>query len=369
MSFPVLELAPAVSRMPEGDSEFDSVVSTVETVADDAFPASPTWEWNSYSLSWWQVLEVISSVLGIVGNFLVMLVLYKRRAANRVTDTLIRSLALADFLTSILIFPQPAAKTVPNTTLGHFYCKMTLPGLCLFVCFTSSIYILTAISVERFIAVVYPLYMGRLQTRKNILYLVIGAIWISTTIVYAVFVATVVIVDPDRYVCRLHYSTTGKAVNGIFFLTYRLIFPACVMVVTQIAIACSLHRRSIQLRGMTSVPFHIKARNQVLKLMLIVIIIYIICWGPGQVIFFLYSVDVLPPTFIGSTLHKFIITLTTYNSCLNPIVYAAWFPDFRVAVRRMLSCKSRMSQDNSSTMFGERVPETYTNTTESTTNI
>lgn len=298
------------------------------------------WSWKPFLSTWSDVMHLMSGILGLIGNFLVMLALWKRRASTRSTDRLIGALALADFLTSIFVIPLPGARTVPSSMLGEFYCKMVLPGLFLFVCFTSSIYILMAISIERYMAVVYPLVYGRLVTRRGILASVLAVIWITTFSVYFIFVMTVVGVNPGSHRCYLHYgSTSSQVVTGVFYLIYRLILPTTVMLSTQISIARSLQRRSARYGSKKGVSFHVKARKRVLQLMLIVILVYIICWGPGQIFFVLYSVGAISPTWIGSTFHTFVIVLTAYNSCLNPIIYVAWFPEFRVALKHTFSCK------------------------------
>ncbi|XP_041485774.1 galanin receptor 2a-like [Lytechinus variegatus] len=331
-----------------------------DTMRDPTSAPVVEWTWRSFSWSYFEVLHLVSAVVGIIGNFLVIQVLNRRRAAeSRSTDTLIGALAVADFLTSIFIIPLPSAVIVPTTHLGKLYCKMTLPGFFLFVSFTSSIYILTTISVERFLAIAYPLRFNQLMARKRILGIVISMIWITSIVVYVIFIATTVSVDPVKHTCILSFSSPAwKAVYGYFMFSFRLLFPCIIMLVTQVAIVRALQRSSVRFQGQMAVSFHVKARNRVLKLMLVVIIIYVLTWGPGQVSFFLFTIGVLPPSYIGSTLHTSIILLTTLNSCMNPVIYIAWFREFRVALKQMFSCQKR---EDSSPVF-DNVPESTTAT-------
>ena len=197
------------------------------------------WTWYPFSWTYFEALHLVSALVGIVGNFLVIHVLSTRRAtANRPTDTLIGALAVADFLTSIFIIPLPSAATIPTTHLGELYCKMTLPGFFLFVSFTASIYILTAISIERFLSITYPLRFSRVIARRRLL---------AVTI------------------------------------------------------------------------------------------------------------------YVGSSLHKSIILLTTVNSCVNPVIYIVWFREFRVALKEMFSCQK---QDVTSPVF-DNVQESTSTTQQS----
>eukprot|EP00057_Strongylocentrotus_purpuratus_P030680 XP_782413.1 PREDICTED: allatostatin-A receptor-like [Strongylocentrotus purpuratus] len=317
-------------------------LTTMTTIVDLAPTANTEidWSWKHIDWSYSEILHLCSSVLGIVGNLLVILALRKRRAASRSTDTLMSALAFADFLTSIFTIPVPSAATVPDSPLGQFYCKMTLPGFFLFVAFTASSYILMAISIERFLAVVYPLQFNQLMARKQMLFIVISIIWIVSFLVYGIFIATAVIANAVTHTCTLYFPTNAAKVTlGYFMFIYRFVLPVMVMLITQVFIACKLHQHSVHFKGQEAVSFHIKARNRVLKLMSIVIIVFIITWGPGQFSFFLYTIGVLPPTYIGGPLHKFIIVFTTYNSCMNPVIYIVWFPEFRMALRQLFSCK------------------------------
>ncbi|XP_063953941.1 allatostatin-A receptor-like [Lytechinus pictus] len=298
------------------------------------------WSWKQINWSYSEILHLCSAVLGIVGNLMVILALRERRAAGRSTDTLMSALAFADFMTSLFTIPVPSASTVPDSPLGQLYCKMTLPGFFLFVAATASSYILMAISVERFLAVVYPLQFNQLMARKQMLAIVISAIWIISFLVYGIFIATAVIANPMTHTCTLYFPTVAAKVTfGYFMFIYRFVLPVLVMLVTQVFIAYKLHRHSVQFRGQEAVSFHIKARNRVLKLMSIVIIVFVITWGPGQVSFFLFTIGILPPSYIGGPLHKFIIVFTTYNSCMNPVIYIVWFPEFRLALRKMFTCQ------------------------------
>ncbi|XP_071505684.1 allatostatin-A receptor-like [Diadema antillarum] len=320
-------------------SRIDStVVSTVvdSTVVSAGIAApgeSDAWSWSAIRWSWWNVLQLISAVLGIVGNFLVMLVLFVRRSSSRSTDFLVGALAQADFLTSVFLLPLPAASTAPRSTLGHLYCWVVYPQFLMFVCVTVSIYILMAISLERFVAVVYPLVFNRLVNRRLILVLV-ALIWIGTSAVYAAFLPIVYGVDPDRRVCTVRFASPNTGiVLGSFLLCYRLLFPTGVMIITQIWIVRSLQRQAVLFREQKAVSFHRTARNRVLKLMTTIIAIYVVCWSPGQIAFFLVNIGVLDYSFVGSPLDRGAIVLSFYNSCLNPVIYTARFPEFRQALK------------------------------------
>eukprot|EP00057_Strongylocentrotus_purpuratus_P004022 XP_003727854.1 PREDICTED: galanin receptor type 1-like [Strongylocentrotus purpuratus] len=114
------------------------------------------WVWAPVSWEWWVIVQLVLAIIGILGNLLVMLVIFwpgRRRCA---TDILIGALAMADFLTSIFIIPHPHSIAVIVIwiaafiiNIGSLYalfvtedrqCVLSLPvafhrflGVCLFI--------------------------------------------------------------------------------------------------------------------------------------------------------------------------------------------------------------------------------------------
>ncbi|XP_063968696.1 QRFP-like peptide receptor [Lytechinus pictus] len=126
------------------------------------------WLWEPIQWNWWTIVQVATAVVGIIGNLLVIVLLYQRRKQSRATDTLIGALAIADFVTSIFIIPLPTASRVPLTMLGDVYCRLITSRFLLWSSTSGSIMALTSIAVERYIAVVHPLRCKELLSRRRI---------------------------------------------------------------------------------------------------------------------------------------------------------------------------------------------------------
>ncbi|XP_072170615.1 uncharacterized protein [Diadema setosum] len=104
----------------------DSVVPSNDGYECDISPKAPLssgWSWQAITWSWWLILQMFTAMLGIVGNSLVIIVLFTRRQLSRSTDTLIGALAAADLLASVFMIPHPVPLTVPSSVLGQVYCK------------------------------------------------------------------------------------------------------------------------------------------------------------------------------------------------------------------------------------------------------
>lgn len=317
--------------------------TAVSTVSEDGIGQDrdtlASWVWNPIKWSWVLILQLLFAIIGIIGNFLVLLVLFQRRKYCRTTDTLIAALATADFLTSVFLIPVPRPEKIPDTWTGYAYCKIIYPNFPMWVCITSSIYTLMAIAIERFVAVVFPLYFSRTLTRRTVSIWVI-IIWIAS---FLSGLRGIILfrVNKQTNRCIITYrNDTEKIAYGCFVFAIRIVIPTLTMLITQTVIAVTLHRQSTRfLNGSNDTnnqaTFHVIAKNRILKLMLIVILIYVLCWSPNQIAFFGYNLGLVPTSYRYSSLNSIFTLLGFFNSCANPIIYTARHPEFRKAIKAL----------------------------------
>ncbi|XP_041485823.1 allatostatin-A receptor-like [Lytechinus variegatus] len=319
----------------------DAMLTTVSDFGETSTIATTeteqVWVWSTLAWPWWTILQLVSAIVGLVGNLLVIIVTFQRRSTSRSTDILVGNLAIADFLTSLLLIPRPQAARVPNTSIGNFYCKLVWSAFFRWTAVSASIYTLMTISFDRFFAVVYPLRFNRIVNRRLVSYIVVCVWLLAVLIPISGFIMFRVDVVSQR--CVLKFPTVeGQVVFGCFVFATRLAIPALTMLITQVLIARELQKQSLRFKSnkgnsQSNASFHIVARNRVLKLMAIVIVIYIITWGPNQTAFFGLNVGLVSSTYFFSPFYRILNVLAFYNSCANPIIYAARFPQFRVAVK------------------------------------
>ncbi|XP_072182311.1 allatostatin-A receptor-like [Diadema setosum] len=315
-----------------------------ETVDMVTLVPEAVWTWQPVEWTWWMILQLVLSILGIVGNFLVIIVLFRRRALNQSTDTLIGALAVADFLTSVFMIPIPTATWVPTTWLGELYCRLLFTSFFLWICVSGSIFTLTAISVERFIAVQFPFAFNRLLRRRHVV-ISIFVIW-GCALAADIFIVLTISVESSSNSCAYHFpSQVSQEIAGVTSYLLHFVIPAAVMLVTQIFAARALYRQSLRFRGegevnarSTSSYKLLQAKNRVLKLLVVVILIFIICWGPNSLAYFLYNIGAIDYTYLYGSLNKILTLLAFCNSCANPFIYTIQYPQFRTAIRELLTC-------------------------------
>lgn len=83
----------------------------------------------------------------------------------------------------------------------------------------------------------------------------------------------------------------------------------------------------------------IRSKKRITTMVLVVSVIYVICWVPTLMIYFL--ANVLPSESMYSVLHKITIVLATFNSSINPVVYSLRSQQFRQNLSRLVCCQKK----------------------------
>ncbi|XP_071500764.1 QRFP-like peptide receptor [Diadema antillarum] len=337
----------------------DSVEPPADGFGSDNSTAWAFSRWSSQHTvwSWWLITQMIIAMLGIVGNSMVIIVLFTRREHSRSTDTLIGALAAADLLASIFMIPLPMPLTVPSTVLGQLYCKVVYTTMLRWVSFNASIFTLTAIAVERYIAVAYPFHFKYLVTRKRVV-VVIVANWIVGFIITSSDFK-VVKVDTSTNHCTWTFSSNPvQMLTGVILFLVVFVMPALLSLTMQAMTAHALHRQSRVFReegnregASNPSARHLAARKRVLQMLFIVVLVFIVCWAPSQCAYFFYNLGLLSDSYLHSPLDNGLVVLSFLNSCGNPIIYTVRYPEFRAAIRELFSSKKGKAR---APIFSER---------------
>ncbi|XP_041485011.1 5-hydroxytryptamine receptor 2B-like [Lytechinus variegatus] len=300
------------------------------------------WSWFPIRWTWVVISELVVGVVGVIGNFFVIIVLFQRRANSRSTDTLIGALAAADLFTSIALLPVRSAKTVPSTWLGQIYCRVIWQALYMWIWAIMSGFLLTAISVERYIAVTHPIYFNRILTRRRVSVVVV-ILWICAVIA-TVPSFFVIEVDNVRHRCTVAKSLRSPAIQtayGVYVTSIQLFIPATIMAITQTLIAIKLKNQSKRFEGSKS--YHLAASRAVIKMMLVVIIAYVACWTPNRLLFLLTRLLRIR-TEVKSQISEAFFILAAVNSSINPVIYSIRYEEFRKAVKGLFTGQKGQSK-------------------------
>ncbi|XP_071490701.1 allatostatin-A receptor-like [Diadema antillarum] len=300
-----------------------------------------TWSLGVMLWSWYVICELVISITGIVGNVLVIAVVFGRRSKSRSTDILVGNLAIADFVTSIFLIPYPKLNSIPNSWTGAFFCKVVESDYLMWTTVTASIYSLVAVSLDRFFAVVYPIPFRRFVNRR-LVNVIVCLIWAGSCVLMVRILLTN---TTDVMVGKCVYQPSPRnleVIYGIYVFVVQFALPTVLMLATQVAIARSLRRQAARFASNESTAsFHNIARSRVLTLTFTVILIYVVCWAPDQIAYFSFNLGIISPSFVRSPVSRVTTALAICNSCVNPILYTLRHPQFREALKDFLRNKSK----------------------------
>ena len=298
------------------------------------------WNWKSY-------LQLAMAVIGIVGNSLVICVYIRKLHFHIAKNTLILNLAVADLLTSVFIIPLPKLTHIGHTAFGEFYCSFAWSGVTLWICIVGSVYTLTMLSVERYLAVVYPIKYRMLfvGARPKV---VIAAVWILSTLVnvYIAFIAN----NKESRCIIVWPWVKFQAIFGVFLFLAEFFIPMVIMLVAHTRTIYSLRMQAANLRqsrgqsrsarNSPSIAL-LRTRRKVIETLFLVVIIFIVCWLPDQMAYMLYNLGVLEDAYLSTHLYDFFVLLAFVNSCVNPIIYTFKNKEFRHSLKVLLCVRKK----------------------------
>ncbi|KAG6451894.1 RYamide receptor [Manduca sexta] len=279
------------------------------------------------------------SVLAVVGNFLVMWVVATSRRMQSVTNCYIANLALADIVIGLFAIPfQFQAALLQRWLLPHFMCPF-----CPFVQALSvnvSVFTLTAIAVDRHRAIITPLSA---HTSKRVAKVIIVLIWLLALSLAAPMAMSWVVVMEDEQdpVTKVFYkkpfcapSDFGNhslAIYRLLLYIFQYIIPLCVITFAYAHMAMKLWGarapgNAQELRDAN----HMKNKKKVIKMLVLVVALFALCWLPLQTYLLLMSFfpSINEYRYINVIFFCF-DWLAMSNSCYNPFIYAIYNEKFK----------------------------------------
>lgn len=250
---------------------------------------------------------------------------------------LLVSLSVSDFLVGLLLMPGEILMKTSCWSLGDRACS--LYNYMSFIITSASVGDMVLISLDRYIAVCNPLHYTTRVTVKRV-QLWICLCWFCSAL-YCGFILKDNLAHPEKHnschgECAVFIDYTSGAVDlfvtFIFPLTIILILYVNVfVVVVSQARAIRFHVRSVQPEHSMTVSK--KSELKAAKSLGVLVFVYLMCFCPY------YSVSLAGNSSLSASFVTYVIYLFYFNSCLNPVLYAFFYPWFRKAVRHIVTLR------------------------------
>lgn len=261
-------------------------------------------------------------ILGAIENSFVLIVLCFHRSRCSVAEIYLANMALADL---ILVCALPFwAINISNGfewPFGLFLCKAvnTMSNMN----FYSSIYFLTLVSIDRYLALVKTMSLGRMRrtacAKWNTFVVWLCALLICSPV--TVFRNLQYYEEYNVTACILVYPNSyWEPVNNCLLNIVGFVIPLCVITFCTVHIVKALQSSELQKLKL------VQTERRATMLVLAVLVLFIICWLPFQVTTFIDTICYFVPTWkCLEKINEFLTQIAAFcafsNSCLNPVLY------------------------------------------------
>ncbi|XP_069490454.1 probable G-protein coupled receptor 33 [Ambystoma mexicanum] len=279
----------------------------------------------------------ITSPVGILGNsiFLWTLGFRMRKTVNTV---LFSSLVLSG-LSYSMIMPILGVYVLQDFTwtYGTVLCKLvnTLISLCMY----ASVFILTIVSLDRYILVVHPVWARSFRTPQRALVITV-AVWISAFMLSAPYLAFRVVRpgEKNKSTCSNNYMfsddwddqeiQSGRRKIHLCFFLIRLLLGFLIpfLIIT----ACY---------GNTA--FKVKIRrlsrsSKFIKVIVVSVLSFFVCWLPYHIFYALSMYREYYPELLIQVVMSMAIVCSCANVCFTPIFYLFIGENFKAIFKKSL---------------------------------
>ncbi|NXI80802.1 CCR10 protein, partial [Rhipidura dahli] len=275
---------------------------------------------QSFARTFQPAMYLLLSLLGTVGNGLVLLTHTCYRQAHSVTDVCLLHLALSDLLL-LLMLPFAIIDTLQGWSTGTATCKV-LQGLYA-LNFYSGFLFLTCISVDRYMAIVQLPAACRLRPRaRRHGWLTAGLAWLlAMLLALPQFIYSQAEQHQDLRLCRVVFprvvSRAARGATNLVQVVLGFAVPFLVMASCYAAVARTL----LALRGAQP--------HRALRVLLALVLVFVVLQLPHSLMVLLDAAELLASWEMScaQSHRKDLALLVTgglayLRCCLNPLLYA-----------------------------------------------
>ena len=293
---------------------------------------------GSSGISGLYILYCIVGIIGFLDNLTVIVVIATSQAMRkRHTNWFLINQSVIDMLTAGFLAVQAYKPTNPIPGLaGILYCKLWYSDHFLWALAMTSTYNLMMITLERYVAIVHPVWhKNRMTPKATAVALVTPWLIGNVFCLYAPQLERVA--DGTCLGLRFNSVLEGRILGVVTFIV-QFALPLATMIVcyTKIVLVFTRHRRATGSDAVSTTEdkTRSKAKENVLKTLLTVSAGFFLCCVWNQVFFLLFNIGV--NVSFSNPFYPFSVVAAQINCAINPFIYAAKYTEFRRAFVRLV---------------------------------
>ncbi|XP_030643711.1 tachykinin receptor 3-like [Chanos chanos] len=289
----------------------------------------PPWRVALWSVAYSSVLAV-----AVFGNLIVIWIILAHKRMRTVTNYFLLNLAFSDA-------SMAAFNTLINFIyamhgdwyFGEAYCKFHnfFPVTAVF----ASIYSMTAIAVDRYMAIIHPLKPRLSATATKV---VIVCIWaLAVVLAFPLCYYSTIRTMPWRTICYVAWPRSSKDTFMYHIIVALLVYmlPLLVMAITYTIVGVTLWGGEIPGDSSDNYLGQLRAKRKVVKMMIIVVVTFALCWLPYHVYFIVTGLNGrLNRLKSIQQVYLSVLWLAMSSTMYNPIIYCCLNGRFRAGFKR-----------------------------------
>ncbi|XP_024062513.1 galanin receptor type 2 [Terrapene carolina triunguis] len=273
-------------------------------------------------------------LLGTVGNSLVLAVLLRNGQVNNTTNLFILNLGVADLCFIVCCVPfQATIYSLEGWVFGPFLCKAV--HFFIYLTMYASSFTLATVSLDRYLAIRYPLHSRELRTPRNAL-TAICLIWGLSFIFSGPYLSYYQEFQmANLTVCHPIWKIPQRKIMDICTFIFSYVIPVLILSLTYMRTIRYLWTSVDPIEDMSESK---KAKRKVTRMIIIVAVLFCLCWLPHHLIILCVWFGYFPLNHATYVLRILSHLISYSNSCVNPIVYALVSKHFRKGFKKIFNC-------------------------------
>ncbi|KAM7379995.1 hypothetical protein PAMP_003325 [Pampus punctatissimus] len=297
----------------------------------------------------WSKAHFVKTVLSFIIvftvalNLLVIISISHFRQLHTPTNLLLLSLAVSDLLVGVVMMPGILVTQTTCWLISDIMCLIS--NFVAFVINASSVSTMMLISFDRYMAICEPLhYTSKITVRK--IKICVCLCWLYS-VLFAIFNVKNDLTQLGRYdPCQGQCPSVTDYITGVVDIVLAFIAPVTFITIVYMRVfvvavsqarAMRSHVKSVTLQVSVTVTSRVNIKKSELKAartLGITVIVFIICLFPYHI------ASLTGSNAVSTSFEFFVLYLLYFNSCLNPLIYALFYPWFRKAIKLILTLKT-----------------------------
>jgi len=289
---------------------------------------------------------VVLLVVALLGNLLVIAVVYSNKTLHNIINCFILNMSLSDLIVPIVIVPHKlivittgSNKWLIHGSIGDFLCKFVF----YLADITPSVSILSLVFMtgDRFYAVFYPMKAALIRKSHRIALVVLT--WLIPMIFFSPYFKSLEVKQiGNQYACLFQWPIKSHIIFSSTTCVVYIIIPFAILIVLYSLILGKLRGRVLTGEDLQQQKTRREKTNiAVIKLAFVVILVFALCWGPYNSTVLIYSFvwHFKLPRHLECIIHTVtvaVIFIALSNSAINPFIYFTLNNKFREGLRKTL---------------------------------